>query len=741
MISALKPLKLLKAAGTGTSLLQQALKLSLSFLTDTLDSRITFTRASSGMHFDSTGLLVRDGYNLLLQSADYTTWTKAAATVSDTTMLETVVSSGHSFNSPLSTVAASTTLTVSAKMKGVGRTFGYVQVNDGTSSNALRAYFNLATGAALGATSIVGSLGTVTSSSTLDSSGFAVVRVTFTLNTVPNCSVYFGSSLDGVSASFLGDSTRGIQVVDAQLEAGTTAGQYSPTTTAANSGPRFDYDPATPAGTVGAELVTNGLFPTDTSGWSSVAGATLSVVGSALSSSTPAGGGASQVMTTVVGKSYRVDGLISVGTASDVRVRVLDGAAPPSGTLLGDSTVVSSTTPTAVSVVFVAATTSTSIYLRNGAAGTGIFDNISVREAAFAPRGLLIEEARTNSLLHSRDMTQAAWTKTDVTAARTQVGIDGSANSACLMTEGAAGTSGTLQVATVTAAQTHTLSWVVKRGNTDLVRITFSTVSLANGAQGWFNLGTGVKGIASAIGAGTSISSTMTALGGGWYRCTVTGTVADAATTMNTNLYAAAADGSSTRVNNATYIVDCAQLEVGGFATSPIITGAATATRAADSAVMTGTNFSSWYNPTAGTFVAEFSRFGFDVGAGSVGIVQADDNSTNNRVALRLSARTTTVQAQQTVVVGGVLNVNEGVGISTSIDGIVVKAATAYQVGVGATGRNGTVVNNISNASLPTVTQLNIGQGPGAVTNNAWYRSIRYYNTRLQNATLQSLTT
>lgn len=49
--------------------------------------------------------------------------------------------------------------------------------------------------------------------------------------------------------------------------------------------------------------------------------------------------------------------------------------------------------------------------------------------------------------------------------------------------------------------------------------------------------------------------------------------------------------------------VQFAQLEIGAFATSFIPTAGASVTRNADVVQMTGTNFSSWWNDTAGTFV------------------------------------------------------------------------------------------------------------------------------------------
>lgn len=59
--------------------------------------------------------------------------------------------------------------------------------------------------------------------------------------------------------------------------------------------------------------------------------------------------------------------------------------------------------------------------------------------ARFSPtRGVEIEGARTNDLLQTRDLSQADWTKTNTTAALSQVGHDGVAASASLVTATAA---------------------------------------------------------------------------------------------------------------------------------------------------------------------------------------------------------------------------------------------------------------------------------------------------------------
>ena len=119
-------------------------------------------------------------------------------------------------------------------------------------------------------------------------------------------------------------------------------------------------------------LITNGTFDTDVSGWTAGNGATLaSVSGQIQITSTGSGyGQAIQAITTVVGKTYSVEaersnGFIAVGTVS-------------AGTDLYTNGYSSSP----VSAQFTAESTTTYITLQNDATGSGVqtWDNVSVYE-------------------------------------------------------------------------------------------------------------------------------------------------------------------------------------------------------------------------------------------------------------------------------------------------------------------------------------------------------------------------
>lgn len=98
--------------------------------------------------------------------------------------------------------------------------------------------------------------------------------------------------------------------------------------------------------------------------------------------------------------------------------------------------------------------------------GNSVSSNV-VTEATGTPisdatiRGYLAEPARTNSALWSRDMTNAAWVKTTMTAAQTATGVDGIINSATTLTA-TAGNATVLQTL-VAAATTRGYAPYIKR--------------------------------------------------------------------------------------------------------------------------------------------------------------------------------------------------------------------------------------------------------------------------------------
>lgn len=187
------------------------------------------------------------------------------------------------------------------------------------------------------------------------------------------------------------------------------------------------------------------------------------------------------------------------------------------------------------------------------------------------PRGLLIEPARTNLLLQSAAFDTASWTKLNATVTANAVAAPDGATAADTLAETTATGTHEVSQAAGTVGAADTLSVFAKAGTRSWIALQLGT------AIAYFNVSTG------ALGSVTGGTATITAMGSGWYRCTLS--VASRASTVNKILLASASGTSSytgVATNNA-YIWG-AQLETGSTATSYIATAAATAARAADAA-------------------------------------------------------------------------------------------------------------------------------------------------------------
>lgn len=345
-----------------------------------------------------------------------------------------------------------------------------------------------------------------------------------------------------------------------------------------------------------------------------------------------------------------------------------------------------------------------------------------------APRGLLIEEARTNLLLRSEEYSNASWNKVDTTvSANALVAPDGT-TTADLLTEGTAGTATMSQSGVITPGAAFTASAFLKRGSTDWVRL--RVVNGSDSFQTWINLATGALGSGTATNAGTFLASTVTAFGNGWYRVTVTGTLpaSPAGAFLNTS----AANGSATRVSNGTYNAWGSQLEAGAFATSYIPTVSSTVTRSADVASMTGTNFSSWYNQSEGTFVADFGA----LSGTTARILTVSNGTVNNQTWMQTGVGT---QAMLQVYTAGAFVAQI---VPTGATAGPAKLAGAIKTNDFAASVNGGAVGTDTSGAIGTYDRMGIGTNFNGSVGflNGHIRSIAYYNRRLPNAQLQAIT-
>jgi hypothetical protein len=189
-----------------------------------------------------------------------------------------------------------------------------------------------------------------------------------------------------------------------------------------------------------------------------------------------------------------------------------------------------------------------------------------------------------------------------------------------------------------------------------------------------------------------------------------------------------------------------AQLELGSQASSYFPTGTSTATRAADFCLMTGTNFSSWYQGgTQGTFYADW--FG-GVREGATGSTNRTVLSTDDVANKHLHFLQTAAAGNLRVAdFGGANNVTTA---NTLTSGARTKGAFGYNGSSASVCLNGGTVATGSSLSFSVApTWLVIGAtstngtsltDANVVLNNS-IRQIKYWPTRLADGTLQGLTT
>jgi hypothetical protein len=190
------------------------------------------------------------------------------------------------------------------------------------------------------------------------------------------------------------------------------------------------------------------------------------------------------------------------------------------------------------------------------------------------------------------------------------------------------------------------------------------------------------------------------------------------------------ADGATIDI---TLRIAAPQLELGAFPTSYIPTTSAAATRSADSAVVTP--ISSFYNQSEGTLFAEASsndstasRFSTPVGVGT---------SNNERIFLHRNANSS--QGRIGIITGGISQAAADIGAWTL--GAVAKIAIAFKTDDVAATINGASATTDTSVVVPTADKFSIGNAVVASSSfplNGHIRKIAYWPKRLTNRSLSN---
>jgi hypothetical protein len=347
-----------------------------------------------------------------------------------------------------------------------------------------------------------------------------------------------------------------------------------------------------------------------------------------------------------------------------------------------------------------------------------------------APLGLLIEEQRTNLLTYSEQFNNAAWSKDNCSiTANTVVAPDGTTTADTLVRSGAP-PSRVFQSST--SVGSLTASVYAKAGTQNFAVFQINTALNINAAFITFDLTNGSVGTSTVLLGSLTLTGTATSVGNGWYRCSVA-----FSSTLDTVVRIGAANAANTRNgdNGGTIYIWGAQLEAGAFPTSYIPTVASQVTRSADVAVMTGANFSDWYNATEGTLYAEYQ-----VTAGTNQRAFTVSDGTLSNVMNILVTNASGNGSSFAVTTAGSLVASVPTNLATQ-SATLYKVAGAYKTNDVNGARNGTVGTTDTSAAIPTVDRALIGAG-GAASQflNGHIRQIAFYPRRLANSELQAIT-
>jgi hypothetical protein len=186
--------------------------------------------------------------------------------------------------------------------------------------------------------------------------------------------------------------------------------------------------------------------------------------------------------------------------------------------------------------------------------------------------------------------------------------------------------------------------------------------------------------------------------------------------------------------------VQFAQLEAGAFPTSYIPTEATAATRNADVATMTGTNFSDWFNATEGAFET-VSVLPHTIPSGQFPcLLQIAGTAGNSQSIYQfLSAGSNRFSYD-----GSVSGAPQwGVGATSNTfnvaANVTAKYCGAYKANSIAGAVNGVSPVTDATATIPTVTSATIGSARGATQFwNGYIREIYYWPQRITNAEVQA---
>jgi hypothetical protein len=367
----------------------------------------------------------------------------------------------------------------------------------------------------------------------------------------------------------------------------------------------------------------------------------------------------------------------------------------------------------------------------NGTLQTAANDTPRFDHSGGSSLGLLIEEARTNLLVRSAELDNASWSKSNASiTANTTLAPDSTLTGDKLVESVSTTIHRVVQQVTTSATATNTGSVYIKAAERTQVNLALIESTGTHFYQAVFDLNTlGIS--AGGSGTFTNTATSITSVGSGWFRCSVTAAFGSGTAVRLAIDTAASGSAITTGDGTSGLYIWGAQLEAGAFPTSYIPTTTAAATRAADSAVVTP--ISSFYNQSEGTLFGEARLARQATGFTPILFI----GNSGNHVDIRYRATAATGFFVTVNLVDAGVTFNGGSAIAANA---IARAIGAYKANDFAFSQNGEAAQVVSSGTLPNPTQLGVGSDTGTFF-NGHIRKLAYWPKRLSDTLLQQLTT
>jgi hypothetical protein len=368
--------------------------------------------------------------------------------------------------------------------------------------------------------------------------------------------------------------------------------------------------------------------------------------------------------------------------------------------------------------------------LASAAVNVPRFDHV-YSGGSWVSRGLLVEEQRTNLYLYSEDLSQGNTANNVTVSTNTDMSPDGN-TTADKITSATSTAIHYLEKGgyAVSSSTAYTISLFAKKGTHRYIQI--SANNEGSGVYANFDIQAGILG-----NVGASATGSITNCANGWFRCSMTYTATNISSrpliVMVSGTTAARVESTALTTSD-TVLIWGVQQEAGSFATSYIPTTSSSATRSADVCQITGTSFSSFFNANEGSIAAEYDTiYPLSLASSRRLFIFRD---AGNSVRLNSEINTPGLYWETVPAGANIL----GAYSASAYD--VVKAGYGYKVNDFAITVNGATASTDTSVSVPTgITLLDIGGMNGSQYLCGHISRLRYYPTRLTNATLQSLST